>query len=145
MPTDGPIARCYPTEEQYERWKENAEHGGMSVSEFIISMVEAGHKRFTVNVELDETNNDLRKERDRFEQEIEDVRDEIWSLEQSIHHSEAMAIEACIRENPGCTWSEVVDFVADGIKDRVTDQLEIFEGSKLQRVDGRYYPINLDR
>lgn len=142
MPTDGPTAKCYPTEEQYERWKENAEEAGMSVSEFIASMVEAGHKTFTVNVEPDETNHELRQERDHLRQQLEDARDEISSLEKSIHCSEAVAIEAYIRGNPGCTWGEIVDAVTEGSKDRVTDQLEILEGRTFRRVDGAYYLLD---
>lgn len=142
MPTDGPTTKCYPTEEQYERWKENAEESGMSIGEFIASMVEAGHKTFTVTVEPDETNHELRQELDRLRQLVEDARDEINSLEKSIHRSEAVAIEAYIRENPGCTWGKIVDAVKEGAKDRVTDQLVILEGRTFRRVDGAFYPID---
>lgn len=144
MATDNLTAKCYPTEEQYGRWKENAEEAGMSVSEFIISMVEAGHKTFTVNVEPDETNQELRQERDLLREQLEDALDEISSLEKSIHRSEAVAIEAYIRENPGSTWGTIVEAVTEGVKDRVTDQLVILEGRTFRRFDGAFYPIDED-
>src|SRR5699024_529453 len=42
VPAESKVATTYPTEEQYQRWKNKADSLDMSTSEFIQSMTEAG-------------------------------------------------------------------------------------------------------
>lgn len=145
MPTNGPTAKCYPTEEQYERWKKNANEAGMSISEYIASMVEAGNKSFSVSVEPDESNAALRRERNELQQELDRARDRIQSLENAVHGSEVGVIEQYIRKNPGAAWNEIVEHVTLTASERVTEHLETLEGTSLRRQDGEYYPIEEGR
>jgi hypothetical protein len=144
MPTNGPTAKCYPDEEQYERWKQNAEAAGMSVSEYIASMVEAGHKTFSVEVQPDESNVELRRERNELADENERLRDRISALEDAIHRSEVGVIEEHIRQNPGATWQEVHDKVTFTASDRVIEHLETLEGTVVKKRNDGYYPIERD-
>lgn len=64
-------AMAYPTTEQYKQWKDRAEQMDMSVSEFMKAMTEAGWKKFDANVEPDQTNRELREQRNDLKQELE--------------------------------------------------------------------------
>ena len=63
MSSETQPAMTYPTEDQYDRWKQQAEEFDMSVSEFMQAMVEAGLKKFDATVEPDETARELREQR----------------------------------------------------------------------------------
>jgi cytidylate kinase len=53
----------YPANEQHARWKETADEMDMSLSEFVQAMTEAGLKKFEVDVESDESLDELRRQR----------------------------------------------------------------------------------
>jgi len=123
---------AYPTEEQYKRWEQEAEELGMSMSEFVKCMVEAGIKKFETNVTPDETNQELRKQRNDLKEELERARDRIDWLENELHHGERGAIGDFVKRNPGATYDEIVQHVIDTAAGRVTSHLEDLEGNALQ-------------
>jgi hypothetical protein len=65
----------YPSDEQLERWKREAEEMDMSFSEWVQGMVEAGLKNFSPTVDPDEDLHDLRRQRNDLRQELEATRD----------------------------------------------------------------------
>jgi chromosome condensin MukBEF ATPase and DNA-binding subunit MukB len=132
----------YPTEEQYERWEEKANELGMSMSEFVESMVEAGMKKFDVDVDPDETNQELRQQRNELQEELARSRDRIDTLETRLYTSEKAEIEKFVRQNPGATYDEIVQQVIDTAAGRVTTYLDEMEGDQLRTEDGTYYPRN---
>lgn len=85
--TDKQPAMAYPTPEQYAGWKEDAEEMDMSVSEWIQAMVEAGRKKFKVDIEPDEDAAELRKQRNDLKQELDHARERIQELETQLHHT----------------------------------------------------------
>lgn len=140
MSSDTQPAMTYPTVEQYDRWKQQAEAFDMSVSEFMQAMVEAGLKKFDARVEPDETVDELREQRDDLKDELNHARSRIQRLEDRLHHGEQAAIKQYVRENPGATWDEVIQHVVDTVPERVTEHLDVMEGDTLQVEDGAYYP-----
>jgi len=141
MTTNGPTAKTYPTEEQYERWKEAADEQDMSVSRWIAGMVEAGRKKFEVEVEPDRPAAKVRRQRDDMRQQLAEARDRIEQLETSLHDTERDVIEQFVAENPGATWDEITQHVAETAGSRVTNHLEAMTGESIRRgaADG-FYP-----
>jgi len=147
MSSDSHPTSTYPTEEQYRRWEQEADELGMSMSEFVECMVEAGMKKFDTKVTPDETNQELRKQRNDLKEESERARNRIDRLEDELHHGERGAIRDFVRTNRGATYDEIVQHVIDTAAGRVTSHLEGLEGDTLQVKtddDGTdlYYPAN---
>ncbi|WP_157573484.1 hypothetical protein [Haloplanus natans] len=69
------------TKEQKERWEQGAEDAGVSLSGFIKNMTEAGMKKFDRQINSDESNEELRKQRDETRRELIQARRRIQSLE----------------------------------------------------------------
>lgn len=137
----------YPTEEQYDRWERKADELDMSMSEFVECMVEAGLKKFDVDVTPDETNRELREQRNDLKAELDRARDRIEQLEEDLHHGERGAVRDYVEANPGATYDEIVQYVIDTAAGRVTTHLDGLEGDALRVEtddDGTdlYYPTN---
>ena len=137
---DSRHAATYPSEEQYQRWQDRADDLGMSMSEFMEAMVEAGMKKFDVSVEPDETNRELREQRNELKTELDHARDRIQELEDAVYHGERRTIKRYVEDNPGATYDEVIQHVIDTVPQRVTTHLDDLVGDELQYVDGGYYP-----
>lgn len=142
MPSNGPTAKCYPTEEQYTEWKDRADEMGMSVSQWIQNMAEAGHKKFDADVEPDDTRLELREQRNQYKRDLEEARDRINVLEDRLVDTEHRAIREYIEKNPGCTWDEVVQKLVDTTDERALRHLDAMEGDSIRRdEDDRFYSM----
>jgi len=132
-------ATTYPTVEQYERWKKQADEMDLTVSEFIKCMTEAGRKDFEIKVEPDETTQELREQRNDLTRQLEQARERVESLEDRLHHDERHQIERIVEENPGASFADIVQHFANSLPDRVTRHLDELEGTTIQRRDDGYY------
>lgn len=112
----------------------------MSTSEFIQSMTEAGMKKFTVDVEPDETNHELRQHRNDLKEELEQSRSRVQKLEEQLYSGEKSRIESFIQENPGSTFGEIVQEVIDTAPERVNRHLEDMEGDSVRSNGEAFYP-----
>ena len=142
MSSDTQPAMTYPTAEQYDRWKQRAEDFDMSVSEFMQAMVEAGLKKFDATVEPDETNRDLREQRNDLKDELDHARDRIRDLEDQLHRGERATIRRYVEQNPGASFSDVVQEVIGTVPRRVNRHLDDLEGDVVRTEDGAYYADN---
>ncbi|WP_435065832.1 hypothetical protein [Halobaculum sp. EA56] len=133
-------ATTYPTAQQYERWKDRAKDFGMSVSEFIQYMVEAGLKKFDARVEADESRQELRQQRNDLKAELEHARDRINTLENRLHRTERETVRNFVQDHPGSTYEDVTQHVIDSAPDRVNAHLDALEGDAIETVNNRYYP-----
>ncbi|WP_136602226.1 hypothetical protein [Salinigranum halophilum] len=118
----------YPTEEQSERWSRRAEELGMTKSDLVASMVEAGLKAAEgfEHVGLDETEADLREQRNELRDELEAARARVADLEERVYRGERREAERFVSENPGCSHSELINHLQStvpGRMDRVTEGL----------------------
>lgn len=144
MPGNGPnsqMAVTYPTNEQYERWKDHADNFDMSVSGFIANMVEAGMKKFDAVVEPDATNLMLREQRDDMKSELDHARTRIRELEEQLHHSDWMTIREYVEDNPGANFNEITDHLRATVPQRTNLHLAVLEGDALEVHDELYYPV----
>jgi hypothetical protein len=131
----------YPTEQQYARWKREADDHGMSVSEFIQSMTEAGLKKVDeVEVEPDETRQELRADRNRLQNELEQARETIRYLEEQTNTTERQEILDFLVENPGADYDDIVNYVIGTAPERIADHLDAL-GDELRVEESRYYPV----
>lgn len=137
---DSRHAATYPSEDQYQRWQDRADDLGMSMSEFMEAMVEAGMKKFDAAVEPDETNQELREQRNELKTELDRARDRIQELEDAVYHGERRTIKRYVEDNPGATYDDVIQHVIDTVPQRVTTHLDDLEGDELRYVDDGYYP-----
>ena len=137
--TETKRAVTYPAEEQYEVWENRADELGYhSTSQFMQDMVEAGCKKFTSEVEPDETNQDLRQQRNDLKEELNKARNRINQLEEQLYDDERAKIERFIEENPGVSFPEIVQEVVDTVPERVNRHLDELEGDTI-RSEGDTY------
>lgn len=132
-------AMTYPAEEQYQRWKDHAEELDMSVSEFMQAMIEAGRRKFDRDVSPDETVQELREQRSVLKEELERKEERIDRLESRLQSSERQEIRDFLKDNPGASFAEVVEHVANSVESRVRKHLETMEGVSVEGDRGREY------
>lgn len=132
-------ATAYPNADQYEEWKDRAEEMGMSVSEFIESMTEAGWKKFDATVDPDESQQELRKQRNDLRKELDRSRERIESLETALYNTERTEIKSWVADNPGVTHKEIVNHLMEDVGERAKIHLDDLEGIELEVRDGRWY------
>lgn len=107
-------------------------------------MVEAGMKKFGASVEPDETNQELREQRNELKTELDRARDRIQELEDAVYYGERRMIKRYVEENPGAAYEEIIQHVIDTVPQRVTTHLDDLEGDELRYVDGGYYPAEIE-
>jgi hypothetical protein len=140
MSGDYHTTATYPTEKQHQRWKSHANHMDMNMSEFIEAMVEAGMKKFdAATVEPDETNRELRAQRNDLKSELDHCRERNRELENQLHHGERGEIRDYVRANPGVAYEEIVQYLLDTVPQRATMYLNDLEGDALRVEDEGYY------
>ena len=131
----------YPTDEQLTRWKNRADERGMSLSQWVSHMVEAGQKKFEIEVTPDETSSELREQRNQLRRERDRARKRATELEQQLFNDERQEIIDFVQENPGVDQAAVHQRIIETASDRVPDQLDSLEGRTLVKRDGVYYPM----
>lgn len=130
----------YPTDEQLERWKRKADEMDMSFSEWVQGMVEAGMKNFSPTVERDENVHDLREQRNDLRQELEAARTRVRELETAFYQGEREAIAEYVENNPGVEYGEIVQHIMNSTPERVSRQLDVLDGERVQRDGETFYP-----
>lgn len=134
----------YVPEDQYTEWEAKADDMGMNMSDFVKAHTEAGLKKFDRDVEPDETNLELREQRNELRDELTRARDRIQELEDVVYRGERQTIAEFVEENPGATYDEMIQHVIDTVPGRVTDHLDNLEGDILRVEGGEYYPAEDD-
>lgn len=137
--TNSVIATAYPEKSEYEEWAAEAESRGMSISEYIQAMIRAGQKKFNVDVNPDETNQDLRESRDYYKTEVRKLRRKVEQLESQNYGGEAAAIDSFVQANPGASASQIINHVKQTAANRVSSHLSTMTGAQLANEDGEYY------
>lgn len=130
----------YPTKEQHARWKKEAEQMDMSLSEFIQAMTEAGMKKFDVDVEMDESLDEVRRQRNDLKSELDRTRDRLSDLEEQVQSKERAEIKSFVEDNPGANLQEISQRVVETAADRAIEQVnQMVTIGELQYEDGEYY------
>lgn len=131
----------YPSDAQLDRWETHCEDMGFrSRSEFVEAMIEAGLKKFdATEVTPDETNRELREQRNDLKSELDRARNRVRELEDAVYRGERQAITEFVEENPGATYDEIIQHVMDTVPPRVTTHLDDLEGDVLRAEDDSYY------
>lgn len=137
-------ATTYVTEDQYQRWKDEADDLGMPVSEFIAAMVEAGLKKFEVDVDKDESYRSLREQRNDIKEQLEICRARVSKLENQLHDQERETIQEFIEANPGTSFDAILQHIVDSAPKRVNNHLHALEGGEIRVETDRYYPLSED-
>lgn len=138
--TDKQPAMTYPTPDQYEDWKTEADEMDMTVSEWIQAMVEAGRKKFDATINPDETAAELREQRNDLKEELEHARSRIEKLERQLHQNERATIVDFVEANPGATFGEIGQHLVDTVPERLQPHMDALEGTRLRVEDDEYYP-----
>lgn len=131
----------YPTDEQLARWKNRADERGMSLSQWVSHMVEAGQKKFEIEVTPDETSSELREQRNQLRRERDRARKRVTELERQLFNDERQEIIDFVQQNPGADEAAIHQRIIETASDRIPDQLDSLEGRKLVKRDETYYPL----
>lgn len=111
----------------------------MNTSEWVGHMVEAGEKKFEIEVVPDETNKELRQRRNELHTELREARERIKVLEDKLYGRERREITKFVEENPGATEGEIQQRLIETENGQTADELRSLEGWKLIERDGEYY------
>lgn len=147
MPDTGPdtqTAVAYPSNSLYQSWVDHADNLDMKVSQFIISMVEAGRKQIQLDDAATSSVHDLRQQRDDLREELKRERERVRELERQLHRSAITEIDTFVSNNPGATMPEITQHVADTVPGRVASYLDLLEGDVLQHREDGYYPLDTE-
>ena len=141
MVSDSNHVATYPSDQQLRRWEDRYENSGFrSQSEFVEAMIEAGMKKFDApELQPDETNRELRKQRNELRSELDRARKRIKSLEEAVYQGEHQAIVEYVRQNPGASYDEIIQHIITTVPDRVTRHLDDLEGEALQIEEDGYH------
>lgn len=128
--------------EQKERWRGAADALDVSLSEFIRDMVESGMKPFFVEVERDESVDELREQRNDLRNELQHSRARIKELEDRLYRGERATVERYVNENPGATFGEIVQHLIDTAPERVNRHLDELatDSIRYEPESNQYYP-----
>ncbi|SNR64828.1 hypothetical protein [Halorubrum vacuolatum] len=141
---DKTTAHAYPPKEIYNAWGEHAEELNMSISQYIIRMVESGRKNINMEDSSSDTLRELLQQRATLSRQVERQRDRIKDLERQLEQTSQSEIASFVTENPGVQTPVIIQHVADTVPGRVAGHLDALEGSLIERRDSGYYPINAD-
>lgn len=143
---DTKYAVCYPTVQQYEQWKRQAEEMEYSsVSQFMTEMVEAGYKQLSSSVTYDEETSELRSQRNELKRELDNSRERIKHLEERLYQSEQHAIVQFLTEQEaGASFAEIVQHLINDTPARVAEILEYMEADQIESTDGNYRLVGGD-
>lgn len=134
----------YPTVEQHAQWKRRAEEMDMSLSEWVASMAEAGHKKFDAQVEPEVTNKELREQRATWKREAERKQSRINELEERLHSTQRATVKRFISENPGVTFKEIVHKLTEKAGEHAQQHLDDLEGEGFREEGDGWYPPEVD-
>lgn len=132
-------AVCYPPDELYKEWQQHATSLDISVSQYLIRMVEAGRKQVDFEDVAQQSVQELHSQYTDLQQELARQRQRNEKLEQQLHHTVQGEIIEFVKQNPGATTAEIIQNVADTVPGRVASHLDILEGDTLEARNNGYY------
>ena len=135
------MAASYPPQELYDFWCDHADDLDMSVSQYIIRMVEAGRADICVEDGPSDSIHELLQEKATLKREIDRQRTRIEELEQQLEKTSQSELVSVVRDNPGIQTPEIIQHVADSTPVRVVSHLDALEGSVIEREGDQYYPL----
>jgi hypothetical protein len=115
MGEDSVPVKTYVPSYQKEQWREHADRLGMSQSEFVRTMVQAGRRDFEV------------PERTVEEESAEDGSS---GLEPQV--------KTALSGEDHLSWDDLLDRVTDGVEDRLEDTLETLQEANVVQYSGRH-------
>ena len=142
MMTQKELAGAWVPAEQKERWEELAEERGMSLSEWMSAMVEAGLKKFDRDIQPAESKDDLRKRNTELWNDFQAVATERDRLQKELRQTERLAIIEFVEENQGCKYKEIAKHLRQNRGSRLTKLLDVLDGEEIEiDEDGRVYRL----
>jgi hypothetical protein len=123
--------QTYVSPSTEERWLKHADEMGMNKSQFVQAMVEAGLKKFTRDVNPDQTAKELREHVAELTSALREAREYINRLEERQMAGEHQVVVEYVEENPGCTFRNIADHLALTAPSRATKVLEVIEGDEV--------------
>lgn len=139
---DKQVATAYPPNELYESWVDHAEDLDMSISQYLIRMVEAGRKQVDMESVATESLHELQSRTSELQAELQHQRKRNRELERQLEFTAYTEVAEFIEANPGAETAEIIQHVADTVPGRVAAHLDLLEGDGFVERDGRYYPTS---
>lgn len=143
--SDKTVVTTYPPDALADSWATHADSLDMSVSQYLIRMVEAGRKQIDLQETTSASIRELRQLNTDLERELERQRTRNEELERQLHNTVQSEVIDHVAENPGATTPELIQRVADTVPGRVAGILDLLEGEEIELRDDGYYPLETDR
>lgn len=112
--TDRAVVKTYVPQYQKDEWSDHADRLGMTQSEFVRSMVQAGRKKFEPNTG---------------EPDSSDATPGVEGLE-----TQVLGI---LRDEGVCTWDELVAALSENVEDRLEAALDSLQSDNRVQHSGR--------
>jgi predicted RNase H-like nuclease (RuvC/YqgF family) len=147
MPDLGPkktTAATYPPKSLYEQWSEQAEDLEMSISQYMIRMIEAGRSNISMDEASSKSVSELLQQKSDLKRELQRKEGRIQDLERQLQHSAQSNIISHIKDNPGARTPEITQHLANTVPGRVAAHLDALEGKVIKHREDGYYPTKDD-
>jgi hypothetical protein len=131
-------ATAYPQTETYAEWSDHADELDMSVSRYILAMVEVGRKEIDLSIDHDDETVELRTQRNDLKRELDDARRRIEYLEKRLYRGERGAILDVLEEEQTVPFGVIVQRIIDDAPTRVARALDEMDGDEIVVEDGEY-------
>jgi len=138
------IATSYPPQTLYDSWREHAESFDLTISQYIIRMVEAGRKQIDFQEITNESVEKLRRQHADLQRELDRQRTRNRELERRLHRTAQTEILDFVEQNPGVGTPRITQHVADTVPGRVASYLDVLEGDELVVREGGYHRRDAD-
>jgi len=126
--TSRTVVKTYLPAYQRDEWDEHADELGMSRSEFVKAMVQAGRRGFEPEVRPEPTTDDAEGETNSADDDL----------------IEAAVFDALSTDDYR-SWDELLDAVSDDIEGRLEDTLQELQANDRVRYSGRHGGYTLER
>jgi len=134
------VATAYVPADQYQRWENEAEARGQSISSLIASMVEAGLNDIQIEEESPDEVIELRQRLHEIREEKDSLRQKLEAQQRQEYEVGLGKIKEVIIENPGIDRREIMNYVSSNPLLFVDGVLENLEGSSFRLENGKWYP-----
>lgn len=140
--SDKTTSVAYPPKSLYDKWRDHADDLDISISYFIISMVEAGRKQVSIDGIATDSMHELRRQRSDLRAELERERQRVDELERQLHRTAYSDVVEFVADHPGASTPEIIQHIANTVPGRVADHLDLLEEDALDHRDDGYYVNN---
>lgn len=130
---------CYPSVDEYEYWKKQADEMDITVNEWILTMVQLGDTKLKKGHEPPNASENIHRRIRCLRTELRNTELTLDRIDKKLRSVERHEIISFIDNNPGAEADEIVEYIKKSTPSRVNTHLEMLTFEELTRKDGGFF------